>query len=741
MSTSSESAAWNAALRALQETDAPMNVFKQLRDASDWSAEDAARVWQHAQRLQDTRKRAGAYYTSEAVARSVVQQSIAHMSHQPAQILEPSCGGGTLLIAALHEGARAWNCDVKTIAETIHAWDLDPVGILLAQWRVSERFGDAVSAAIHWHVGDALAPPPAHTPPTFAWILGNPPFGNAIDRATRRSKDERAHYARLFPLAARGAFDKCALFVELAAQRCAPGGHITFILPRSWLAQPASTHLRKDLATRFHLAEIVHLPDDTFFEASVSTIAITLADSFAGDKDAKAVVQPQQTAAPRTQVPATAQPRTTQVRTNDGQTQTLNADVLLRRGNWGAALHPFAEILTQASPALIELSGVADFAAGASTAEAYEWAPHVQDLQKTQKLTSAHDRTASDIRNAAAKAPETLPTRTAPLETSSETAAARAQRPDERALLIAGMIDPFHSHWGTKRTRYLGEDYQRPVLSLTHLSARRQALHTRPRALLPTLSVALEAFPDLHGQYIGAVSTISAWPLHSIQKPSTPSTSPPSRAIPSDDTPSGITAGNNIASNNAAQNNTASDARSTSILALCAVLNSAWCRLNYACLFASLALQGGNTQVSKNKLAALHIPPVWGELVRTPPAPVINTDLQAHLSARAPATLNKKMPSIERFVALVRDAQTLADNHANGVYSTPSRSRTASTPKAASKANAAQDSSAALHASPIAQHLVALLHADPATAMSSAHADILLLALAPELLRRVEDAS
>src|SRR5699024_4891168 len=124
-----------------------------------------------------------------------------------------------------------------------------------------------------------------------------------------------------------------------------------------------------------------------------------------------------------------------------------------------------------------------------------------------------------------------------------------------------------------KTTRYLGNFYERPVLSLKHLSERRQALHSRPRALLPTLSVALEAFPDLHVEYIGAVSTTSAWPLPSKRTAIAPS----------------------------------AHAKHMQVLLLTAMLNSAWCRLNYACLYASLALQGGNTQVSKNKLASLQI--------------------------------------------------------------------------------------------------------------------------------------
>lgn len=659
MTSSLSKSSWTTQLDALRQSDAPLRVLRAWREESVFSADEASRVWQLALHAADARKKSGTYYTEESVARDAVRQSIAHISTQPTQILEPSCGGGTLVLAALIEGVRAWKCTAQSLATRIHAWDLDPAGVFLAQWRIAEHFGDAVARAIHWHVGDTLASTLDTPLPTFDWIVGNPPFGNAIDRATRRSKDERARYARLFPLAARGAFDKCALFIELAAQHCSPHGHITLILPRSWLAQPASTILRKDLATRFELREIAHLPDHAFFEASVSTIAITLAHRSSSNKKPPRAASADTTSA--------AQP--TIVRRIDGSTQELDAVSVLRRGNWGAALHPFAQIITRAAPALVELSEYADFSAGASTAEAYDWSPHVKDLVQ-HASDSKTDAPKADTVNSGAVNAGTV----------------RKARSDERALLIAGMIEPFHHDWGNKTTRYLGNFYERPVLSLTHLSERRQRLHSRPRALLPTLSVALEAFPDLEGEFIGAVSTICAWPLPADRAHSAPPT----------------------------------NATHMQVLFLTAILNSAWCRLNYACLYGSLALQGGNTQVSKNKLASLQIPASWGDLVsptrslsvdasgNLASVPALNSRLAAELEAFDFAFLDKKLPSMERMFELFDSARTLAAHH---------------------------------EATTLRGHLAARLQTDAAAAMRSAQVDVLLLALSPDLLRHVEAPS
>lgn len=621
--TAATSSAKEALLREqLQQHADPIAILQAARQSRQFTADEAVRAWQSAQQQTEERKQRGVYYTCAHVAQKVVVDALSSMETPPERILEPSCGGGALITAILHQGTTRWTCSAEQIAARIEAWDLDPAGILLAQWRIAEDFGEAVAQAIDWRQGDTLAYAP-NAP--YDWILGNPPFGNAIERATRRTDAERARFARAFPHAARGAFDKCALFVEWAAQQTAPQGHITYILPQSWLSQPAGTHLRQHLAQHFAVQSLTHLPEDTFFSASVSTIAITLAKH--EDVGKTSSVE-------RKKTPL-------QVTDADGHTRTLHAHGWLRSGHWGAALHPFAPVLSHTADLLTPLANHAEFSAGASTQEAYEWAPHVQNAP-THKLD--------------------------------------APKENQRALLIAGRIDPFTHTWGILPTRYLGADHLFPVLPLDALSPRRQALHQRPRALLPTLSVALEATVDLHGHFIGAVSTICAWPI--------PAPHPDGQ----------------------------SDA--LRVLLLAAILNSTWCRLQYHCYFGALALQGGNTQVSKNKLSMLDVPINWAQLLDAPPEKWRGTDPAAdpagHAEIQRASTsavniekipLDKKVPSHAQFQALCAQARTLATDHS---------------------AQALRDAL-----------LERLAHA-PRSALERGELDILLLALAPDLLQRVE---
>lgn len=604
-----------------------MQVFKRARERAQITPCQAVRVWQYAQSFSSSRRQKGAYYTSLSVAERVARTAVRAHPTLPERIVEPSCGGGALIEAALREGSRAWNCAPRDIAARIEARDLDPIGLALAQWRIAHAFEEGTANAIQWTLGDTLE----HTPNApYDWIFGNPPFGNAIERATRRSSAERARYARAFPLAARGAFDKCALFIEWATQQLAVGGTCTYILPRSWLAQPASTALRQQLAHEMQILRIEHLRDDAFFDASVSTIALTIQKSH-----------------PRPNAPV--------VVADDERTRVLqDAAPLLQRGNWGAALHPFAAQLTHSSPALVGIDKVADFAAGASTEEAYQWAEHVVDAAEDTLVDPS---------------PTTRPSKAGESQQAQVPARAndekRRKTSDHRALLIAGRIDPFTHTWGAQHTRYLGKDYLRPVVPFSVLSERRQTLHDRPRALLPTLSTALEATVDLDAQFVGAVSTICAWPRM---------TEPAS----------------------------SHDVRHGTLL-LTSMLNSAWCRLQYACLFSSLALKGGNTQVSKNKLSQLQIPQEWADLLQQP-AP--KNVFESRENVRLPVhPLTKKLPSLEQFHALCADATTLTHAHA------PAHLQAA---------------------------LFARMYDDPHAALHRGALDLLLLALAPALLARVE---
>lgn len=609
---------WAATLDALRAGKDAIAVFGALRDQDALRCDEAQALWQLHLQAGDRRRAGGVYYTSAEAAAPLLQRAIAALEAPPVRVLEPSCGGGRLVSATITALTSHFGLDPRDAAARIDAYELDATGLWLAQWQVASTHGEAVSSAVRWRQGDTLEAAELRDA-RFDLIVGNPPFGNAIHRSTRRSDDARRAYRARFPLAARGAFDKCSLFVELASALAGDDAIICYILPQSWLAQPASDALREALGRGFAVREILAFDADAFFDAQVSTIGITLRRR-QGDR----------------------RPAPTRVG-GHGETRVIDMPTLFETADWGAALHPFTVEVQARAHALVRLDAHVELSAGATTDEAYAWQAHIEELA----APSAHGA---------------APTHTPALD---DDALRQARDAGKKPLVIAGMIDPFELRWGTLPTRYLGADYARPMIAVDALAARRGELSNRPRALLPTLSRVLEAWPDLRGEVVGAVSTIAAWPR---------------------------------ARERASERET---------LLLAAMLNSAWCRLSYAALFSALALHGGNTQVTKKKLGRLLIPRTWGALLDTPreaPPPPLDDALYRQLHADLAAL------ELPFYKDLLRRGDFERVREVARCW----------------QVDAPASTTIAL--------LEALLHQDPRAALKAGAVDVLLMALAPELL-------
>lgn len=612
---------WAAPLAELRAGNDAITVFGALRAKGALRCEEAQALWQLHLQADDQRRAGGVYYTSAEAAAPLLQRAVEALKAPPERVLEPSCGGGRLVSATITALTAHFGLSPRDAAARIEAHELDATGLWLARWQVASLHGEDASNAVRWRGGDTLEAADLHDA-RFDLIVGNPPFGNAICQSTRRSDDARRAYRARFPLAARGAFDKCALFVELASTLAGDDAIISYILPRSWLAQPASDALREALGQRFDVCEIIAFDADAFFDAQVSTIGITLRRRHADRRAAPTRIE------------------------RGGETHVIDIPTLFETADWGAALHPFTVEVQARAHTLVRLDAHVELSAGATTEEAYAWRALIEDLGAPPANSTAQSHSPQSHTPAL-----------------DDDAVARARDEAKKPLVIAGMIDPFELRWGTAPTRYLGADYARPVISVDALAPRRAALSERPRALLPTLSRVLEAWPDLRGEVVGAVSTIAAWP----------------RACAS--------------------------ARATMLLS--AMLNTAWCRLSYAALFSALALHGGNTQVTKKKLGRLQIPHTWGALLDAPrigPPPPLDDALRGRLHADL-ATLE---------LAFDKDLMRLVDfERVRGV---------------------ARRWHVAAPASAMTALLEALLHQDPRAALRSGAVDVLLLALAPELL-------
>lgn len=512
-----------------------------LRERGGCDARVAREAWQGVLHERSTRKGQGAFYTPEGEARVIAQALVGGLREPPRQMLEPTCGGGVLLVSLVEALCERFGLPATAIAPTIHAVELDPIGLALARWSFEERFGAEAAQRVRWECADALG---LDESASYDLVFANPPFGNAIEKATQRSSAELRTLKSAFPLAARGAFDRSALFVEKVHRITAPDASIALILPTSFLAQPAAAALRKEIGECRRLWGIQTLSSSAFIGASVSTSAL-LFGTPSVDSNVSFVI------------------------TKGDQAERKD---LVESGNWSPLIHPLTHAFDELKPPTAALGDYVEINAGAATDEAYQWKPFISE--------------AADVVG---------------------NGAAERQLP----LVIAGTIEPFESLWSKEPTRYLGETYRAPVILLSALNERRQAMAQTPRVLVAGLSRALEGWLDASGASVGAVSTLNVVPT--------------SAGFP--------------------------------LPILCAIINSAWLRVHYASVWGALALSGGNIQVTRQKLASVPTPQRWW----SPPEGLRgrrHAEIDAKL-ADLDLGLTKVLPSTEAIETLLRERDKL----------------------------------------------------------------------------------
>jgi predicted RNA methylase len=245
------------ARRGALQSDEPQQLPLHLSGTAPWSngllkcdVADIALAYELRSGNDDRRKAQGAFYTPIAVARDLIE--FAEFGELPERILDPACGCGAFLVAAaewLVDRGLSWPDAVSRL----HGADIDEAAVAICRGRLTELSDlDAEDLAEKIVAGDSLDGSPRPTG-TFDFIIGNPPFGNAIEARTARTSAERNAFAERFPHAATGAYDKAGLFVEGALQRLASGGKLAFILPRAILSAPYASDLRDHIDEGFEL--------------------------------------------------------------------------------------------------------------------------------------------------------------------------------------------------------------------------------------------------------------------------------------------------------------------------------------------------------------------------------------------------------------------------------------------------------------------------------------------------------
>jgi methylase of polypeptide subunit release factors len=214
-------------------------------------------------------------YTPQDLATEV----LAPMPTGHGRLLDPACGAGSFLIAALKAGVerrRAGGQDAASAAREvllreIAGVDCDPVAVALCRFNLhleAHRLGGLTELPpLNLHCRDALGPLPEFDG-GCALIAGNPPYLEGRGLSKARLAWLRACYRS----AAVGKVNLFAVFVERALHLLEPGGRLALLVPTTFQRNERYRALRELLLE--HTLESIETVHPAAFGKIVETVIL-----------------------------------------------------------------------------------------------------------------------------------------------------------------------------------------------------------------------------------------------------------------------------------------------------------------------------------------------------------------------------------------------------------------------------------------------------------------------------------
>lgn len=218
--------------------------------------------------MSPSRGQRGVVYTPPWVAQALVRLGLRARLEElegerlaSLRILDPACGEGALLVAALQELRSWWEREglPGDPASCLHGLDTDAEAVARAQARLGP--------GAHLEVGDALAEDSLR--PGYDVILANPPY------VRRRALPAQATgLARRFASARTGHLDLYLPFVERSLGLLRASGILALIAPSAWLAARNGAGLRQVVGAGRHLHTWVDFGDHQVFDQVITYTAL-----------------------------------------------------------------------------------------------------------------------------------------------------------------------------------------------------------------------------------------------------------------------------------------------------------------------------------------------------------------------------------------------------------------------------------------------------------------------------------
>ena len=221
--------------------------------------------------IQDQNKLRGGYYTSPELAAWICEWAIRRKSDR---VLEPSCGDGVFLSAAVERLQSLGQVSHCSIASSLKGIEVNPREAAKADLRLRSTLGAAAHNTVQsadffnwWYEKQDRG---------FDVAVGNPPFiryqnfpeeyrAIALDIMTQRGLKPNRLTNVWVP------------FVVAAAESLRPGGRLGFVLPAELLQVSYASQLRAYLVDKFASIDIITC-NQLFFDGAEQEVVIMLAD-------------------------------------------------------------------------------------------------------------------------------------------------------------------------------------------------------------------------------------------------------------------------------------------------------------------------------------------------------------------------------------------------------------------------------------------------------------------------------
>lgn len=216
--------------------------------------------------IQEERSKKGSFYTPEWIVRLMVKNSFKILKEKNIdlkliKILEPSCGSGNflqILIEELHNETNLNYSDI--VSKNIYCIDVDSEAIFFSKKRIKELFDVEL---VNIFCEDALF---FNSSIHFDLIIGNPPYGNLLDKNAKEKIND--HYNNI-----------ALNFLDHFFNLLSPNGLLYFIVPHSFSrAGQGALKWRNKLIENKSLFEIIDV-GNPFFDITLEQIIVGLTKS------------------------------------------------------------------------------------------------------------------------------------------------------------------------------------------------------------------------------------------------------------------------------------------------------------------------------------------------------------------------------------------------------------------------------------------------------------------------------